>query len=526
MVEEQMYSNQAASRKRDVYQAHFTQSPHILQFMLRRLHLSPGQRVLEPCAGEGHFLDAILEHEPSVEIDAFEVQEELAKKLRGKYAHRPHLRVVNADALLALQPSLFATPVSYDRIIANPPYGAWQDYERRRSLKNVFPGLYIRETYGLFLYHCVNLLGRDGRLVFIVPDTWLNLHLHEKLRVHLLRETVIEEIVIFPSHFFTGVSFGYADLAVLTLNKKSFARLPERNGIRIIRHLKSPETLTQLLENGSANLDCETIAVSQEEVLRSPGHAFILPDKSGIHLHVARPERTLGELADVVTGFYSGDDRKWLRPAHANVRGAKQYCLAQAGLVHRESSLLSEYEKRNGIQSERCFLPIVKGGGIPYVKPTEWYVEWSREAVAEYTKPAPNKARFQNAQYYFREGLGLPMVSSTRVTAALLEQRLFDQSIVGVFPHDPGLLYFLLGFLNSRVCTRLLRMINPSANNSANYVKKLPVIVPPARIVSEVDGLVKEIVLECKTATTFESSKQAKIDAIFESLFQAAPPLA
>jgi tRNA1(Val) A37 N6-methylase TrmN6 len=515
-----MYIDHDTIRRRDAYQAHYTTSPHILSFMLKRLKLTPGQHVLEPCAGEGHFIDAILAEEANVEIEAYEINDKSAEKLQKKYAHLPNVRIIHADSLVALQPSLFSKSILFDRIIANPPYGAWQDYSRRRSLKNLFPGLYVKETYGLFLYHCINLLSKNGRLVFIVPDTYLNLHLHKKLRIHLLRETIVEEIIIFPSRFFTGISFGYANLSIITLRKKHFEDLNQKNKIRIIRNLKSSEILSEISNDRNSNQNYEIDELLQEEVLYTPGHAFILPEKSGVHNHVVAAKLTIGNIADVVTGFYSGDDRKWLRPAHANVRGAKHYRVIDESLIFSELSAWPHGEKLSGLDGSKCFIPIVKGGSIPYVKSTEWYVEWSKKAIAEYTKPAPNKARFQNSKYYFREGIGLPMVSSRRVTAALLENRLFDQSIVGIFPHDSDLLYYILGFLNSHVCTRLLRIINPSANNSANYVKKLPFVLPSFQIVSDVSKLVKEIIQECKTSS-FSLTKQEVVDSIFENLYKA-----
>ena len=38
----------------------------------------------------------------------------------------------------------------YDRIIANPLYGGWIDYDRRKQLKRLYPVLYVKETYSLF----------------------------------------------------------------------------------------------------------------------------------------------------------------------------------------------------------------------------------------------------------------------------------------------------------------------------------------------------------------------------------------
>ena len=85
------------------------------------------------------------------------------------------------------------------------------------------------------------------------------------------------------------------------------------------------------------------------------------------------------------------------------------------------------------------------------------------------------------------------MVRSSRLSAALTQNRIFDQSIVGVFPHRPEWLYYLLAFFNAPIATRLIATINPTANNSANYIKKLPFIPPPPHHLPEIDRLVQSI---------------------------------
>jgi len=112
------------------------------------------------------------------------------------------------------------------------------------------------------------------------------------------------------------------------------------------------------------------------------------------------------------------------------------------------------------------------------------------------------------------------MVSSTRVTGALLEKRLFDQSIVGVFPHEEELLLYLLGFFNSDVCTWLLRIINPTANNPANYIKKIPFVRPSGQVVSEVTHLVEDIIGEIRMTGHLSAGKLRGMNEIFESVYR------
>ena len=119
-------------------------------------------------------------------------------------------------------------------------------------------------------------------------------------------------------------------------------------------------------------------------------------------------------------------------------------------------------------------------------------MNWSKKAVSHYK--TDKKARFQNPQYYFKFGIGVPMISSSSITASLIENKLFDQSIVGIFPIDKSITYYLLAFLNSPTCNKLIRTINPSANNPANYIKKIPFVLPSDEQKAFIDKTVKEII--------------------------------
>ena len=112
------------------------------------------------------------------------------------------------------------------------------------------------------------------------------------------------------------------------------------------------------------------------------------------------------------------------------------------------------------------------------------------------------KCRFQNSNFYFRNGIGIPMIHSTKLTGALIDGRLFEQSIVDVFPHDDSLTNHLLGFFNSSICTRLIQTINPSTNNSANHIKKIPFAEPGTSIKTEVDNIVCEIISSIRKGNT------------------------
>lgn len=154
----------------------------------------------------------------------------------------------------------------------------------------------------------------------------------------------------------------------------------------------------------------------------------------------------------------------------------------------------------DGIEGEQHWVPIVKGGNRRFYKPSEWFMDWSKEVIYNYKVLNKKRARFQNSQHYFHQGIAVPMVSSSSITGSLIDNRLFDQSIVGIFPDDSykHLIYYLLGFFNSSVCNDLIRTINASTNNSANYIKKIPIIIPRNELVEKISREVERLVAVAK----------------------------
>ena len=202
-----------------VYQAHYTYSTPILNYMTSMLNIQPNDLIFEPCGGDGVFVDKILEKNPKANICIYELNSKAVDILRSKYEHFDNIRIKKTDTLLDNE--VISGINKFDKIIGNPPYGARNDEVKKTKLKLAYPELYTKESYTLFLYACIKCLNENGELCFIIPDTFLSLHRHLSIRRFILTHTTIREVTLFPSSFFPGINFGYANLCIITLSKCS-----------------------------------------------------------------------------------------------------------------------------------------------------------------------------------------------------------------------------------------------------------------------------------------------------------------
>lgn len=482
---------------KDLFCAYYTECPAIVKYMVRRLCVQEKDRVLEPAAGNGIFLDAILSRMPSSFIDAMELDPVAAALLKEKYAHYPTIQVHHTDTLfeLSIEGASLQENIQnyalcyrgvYDKVIGNPPFGAWQDYAKREQLKKKFPGFYVKETYALFLLRALSALKLGGRMVFIVPDSFLYVRRHEALRKTILQNSEIEEIVLFPSWYFPGLQFGYAKLCIITLKRVAFGDA-FRHEFPIIAGLRSREDFYTLLSPPTASpVSVEKHWVCQKDLLAHDQARFNWGDTTLRH-HQKRKTPTLADVADVVTGLCTGDNHKYLRVRDHLVSRSKGYRTVNPTLIYQESSI-------QGVATQEAYIPYVKTAPkARYARPEDtWFIRWDRATIEELRQG--KKARFQNASFYFQTGIGIPMIKARAVRAFLLKNRLFDQAIVGIFPKDLQNLYYLLALMNSSTMNRLIHQVNPTANNSANYIKKLPYLEPTRRQRTKIERIVKKLI--------------------------------
>lgn len=493
-----------ADRRQNLFCPYYTDSDPIRGYMLSRLGLETGQSVLEPSAGDGAFVAALLETGLGLKVYCIDKDPAAVERLGGRFGDS--VQVIKGDTILdALDGAeglltKRGLPRRFERIVGNPPYGGWLDYDTRAALKKSFPGYHVRETYGLFFLRCLDLLSPNGVLCFIVPDTFLAVGAHRPLRELLLRRTEIVEVVTLPSKLFPGVAFGYSDLCIITMRKPRGFPDPEHSF-----RMAAVKTSAELEALAAAPVRETGTLVLQRALLQRPSARIWTSSEVDLEKLIHGAQLHLGDVAECRTGIYTGDNRRFIRLVEGFQSRGDYYESAALEAICRRP--LSRKEMLGGIAAEPSWVPIVKGGSHRFHQPDMWAVDWCTTAISYYKDN--RKARFQNSDFYFREGIGVPMVTSSRVNAFLLGRRVFDQSVVGIFPKRREWLFPLLVLLNCDYTTRLLKQaINPTANNSANYLKKLPLPNATASEMRELGAFGKLIVRKRGRGLATEAEEQ------------------
>ncbi|MEM3504462.1 MAG: N-6 DNA methylase [Nitrososphaeria archaeon] len=147
--------------------------------------------ILEPACGVCNFLLSLRTKlkKGKIEFYGVEFNKEVFSQILYLNREEQRFNLINEDFLL------WQTEKKFDLIIGNPPYGIIGDetHYRISSLKDrkdyykrnycTWKGKY--NTYGAFIEKSIRLLKDKGKLVFIVPATWMILDEFAELRKFL-----------------------------------------------------------------------------------------------------------------------------------------------------------------------------------------------------------------------------------------------------------------------------------------------------------------------------------------------------
>jgi hypothetical protein len=553
-------SRRGRRRRRSALGAFYTPRAHV-DYMVGRLGLTRASRVLDPCAGAGHFAEAlhdalvaaharagadpgaarrhVIEHQLyATDVDGLAAALTAVRLLlRGgePAAATPAPNVFVRDVLLHSPERLGPQPTPLDRlrfdaIVGNPPYGARRPdgtratYHRRygrsaRARRHGSVATGDGDSYAMFFANGIERLREGGRLCLITNDSFRSLATHAALRRHILDRCKIVEILLTDTGGFDGVSFKFAGMAITTLEKCSDPDARRAHRMRLVDRVRDPVKFAAPPPERVSEL-------RQAEYERLPGTPFVV----GVPRDVFESAARSGRVRDVARGrqgLATADDRRFLAGVGEHAPDLPRR-IAAADLACD----LTATERRHGAPPGRPhWVAFAKGEGFgDYHRPVGVAVDWSQESVAELERRArapagtPRRPRLQNRAHWFRPGLTYSVVSSGRLSVRLLpEGCIFGHKGSAIFVEDDSVSeLFLLGYLNSALATYFMkRVVNTTATADVGYVERLPFRRPPRAVAEHVAARTAAIVERLAAdASADVSGLRREIDAAILDLFE------
>ncbi|QQS33860.1 MAG: putative DNA binding domain-containing protein [Acidobacteriota bacterium] len=314
----------------------------------------------------------------------------------------------------------------FDVVLANPPYGAKvADNVRDLYFDRAREGSQSKDTYGLFMARGLQLLRSGGILSYIVSDTWRTIKSHLPLRRRILEQSTVHHFLDLPPWVFDAT----VNTCILTLTKQpptednnvlagDLRNLPVRNW----RMLEDNLRVVSAHGFDAQTLDYARYTYPQRAITTYSNLSFFIASPELHQLFCNEDFTQLARMAQVKQGLITADNQHYLRKREG-VRGSYEILDERKLLRETEIANLSQDEKRNGVDPNeyegRHFLPYDKGGEsnagdgwLPnYYVPTGYFIDWSRSSVHRLeTHTSDNQdgriaARFQNRDYYFRQGI-------------------------------------------------------------------------------------------------------------------------
>jgi len=436
-------------------------------------------QILDPAAGDGVFIDALLrKNVPPDRITAFEINPRKAEKLKHKFS----------EVKVEVHDTLSEMSMKFDACIGNPPYKSRRQSEyihsNRDWLNKRYGEIGLYNLYTLFIYNCIQRLNDNGVLCFIVPDDFMTNRYYVPFRRFLLNSTSIIEILLAPPDLFHP-SGADVRAAILTLRKPSSALYVPRsanNDVRLIDRLEYQEEYHD---------PPQIQVVKQSEFCKMPAYRFFVGIPIPIVRLVQKSQVRFGQVADGATGISTGNDRKYLR--------------------HWEE-----------IKADPSWVPFYKSGRRrPYFYRTKYYIE------RDYQKNEgdPNFI-VRNRKYFFREGITCSSVGR-RFSASYMPPGCIFGVNANFFFDEREDLFYSLGYLNSRLCQYIVRKVLHRSNIVAtSFLEELPYKPPPPDTKAAVVRLSSSIVERLMQTPDYDfSQEQKQIDNAIYILYEIGSEL-
>lgn len=384
----------------------------------------------------------------------------------------------------------------YDIVVTNPPYMGNYDNKLKKYINTNY-NQYKKDIFSVFIKKNFDYSKDNAYLAFMTPMVWMYIKTFEKLREYILNNKNISSLIELEYSGYEEATVPICTFILKNSNNNdlgTYIKLSDFKGVK-----NQPLKVLEAIENPSSNYRYE---FDKEDFKYIEGMPIAYWGTERIK-EVFKESKSLNMIAEPKQGLATGDNDRFLKLWHEvddNKFGRN---------INRDIFIQKGYK----------WAPCNKGGAFRRWYGNNFYVvDWFEDGK-EIKKFKGSVIR--NERYYFNEGL-----TWSTLTSALLSMRyspkgnIFETKGSVLFPLNPDDIWYLLGMLNSKIITNLIKMISPTIDYHEGPLGKLPVKIEKNRIVEK---LVNENVFISKSDwDSFENSWDFKVHPLLKLLDKKA----
>lgn len=455
---------------------------------------------MDPCVGSGIFVKKLLEHGIGKnQITTYDINPSFKHEIeRLGVSFKLH------DTLLSLYPDSYN---KFDFIVGNPPYlnkASFYIKKNRINLRPIYGKINAHETYAMFIVNSIWRLKEGGKLGFITSDSFLSLSTHKKLRKFILRNCLINEILLAPKNLFSNqnVSTSPVIFFLTKCSGQKNKKIRENNVIKVIPRINSEE-------------DYETPQnvneIKQIKYNSLPFSIFFVDVEDQV-IKLFENSSRLEEYLQGFIGMHTHDNRKHI----AAIKGTKL-----AELFSKRNMKISDLDKkykiitRDELESKDWKPYLKQGGADQYYRPIMEALDWNVHSRQNYD--IPKNVPFEE------EGIVISGISSNLAARYMPKGCYWDSNkAIGFIIKDRAIsILYMLGLLNSSLYNYLAKgIINNTNSIQITGIHALPFILPNIKTKSKIEGIVKQIIIGKEKNQNYDyRDAQKEIDDLVYSLY-------
>ena len=354
-------------------------------------------------------------------------------------------------------PLVLALTQKYAAIASNPPYMGRGNMNTDLAgyLDKNYPDT-KQDLFSTFMQMMIDHTIDKGKTAFITMESWMFLSSFEKFRKNIIDNYQIDSLSHFGWHII-GIAFGTA-MTVLSKTKP--------NGLK-----------------------GEYSFLTIDDIDRTKNIPFVFPKKDNGRYALVE-QSNFKKIPGCPLGYWVSERMKTLFNEKNRIN---KYGISDGqnitGDNNRYLRLFWEVSKRNSGRGAK-WVPVAKGGEF-----RRWFgniinvVDWSDTARVEYKRNPI--ARIQEPYLWFRPGITWNLISSggNGTGFRLLDSdALFNKAAPTIVIKEEHIddLNYLLAFLNAKISSVFLKIMNPTFNTNIAEVFQLPVIEYNKEYVNEI----------------------------------------